>query len=325
MSTLIISDKPNCTRALLRNLPADLDADDTYVSHMSRTGPARMQLTRGRPLSDYPLIEEPRYVLEASPRFDAMPIKAYTDSRTYGSAKATSVPDLLPAVTRLVYAVDLDHAAVWAFRSALTLWAGNAAGEADYEAWLFTDLADLTIRKAIAAGTTTKELANLYDYGRTKRYFEFQWANNANVVFGAAMRSVSPGAGRIPSKFGMQLLYALRERCLGSEARIIDHMYHWPGTGKYPSSRMGSEASRCEIVSQLREMGLISKGEWAAISTRGEAFLAALHPDCEDRDLPQRLDAWCKAGFGASQAAIDRYIRTVFGKQLRFASKGEPA
>lgn len=57
------------------------------------------------------------------------------------------------------------------------------------------------------------------------------------------------------------------------------------------------------------------------ISARGQALLESLHPDCEDPDLPYRLDTWVRDG-EASLPAMDRYIRTFFGKQLRFSRSG---
>lgn len=321
MTTLIISEKPSLTRRLLPFLPADLANDSTFVAHTNFIGPARFRFVRGRPMRDYPLIEAPQFELDSSTNYYAKPVLAYQDALAFGSAKAVPVPELMPAVTRIIYACDPDHSGAWAFRSALELWAGEQAARAAHDAWLVTAMDDSSLVKAIAKGSTTDELSGVYDYGRTKRYFEYQWINNAHVILGAAFRAVGGQGNRLPSKFGLQLLYALRQRCLGDESRIVHHMSRWPGTGKYPTGSMGSAASRGEIVAQLREMGLISKGEWAAITGRGEALLAALHPDCEDLDLPQRLDAWCRAGLEASQPAIDRYIRTVFGKQLRFSAK----
>jgi hypothetical protein len=49
-------------------------------------------------------------------------------------------------------------------------------------------------------------------------------------------------------------------------------------------------------------------------------MLNRLHPDCEDPDLPFRLHAWCEAG-AAAKPAIDRYIKTFFGKQKRFMAQ----
>ena len=165
------------------------------------------------------------------------------------------------------------------------------------------------------AGHTTEDLASLYDYARTKRYFEYQWTNNAHAVLSTN--------GQAPSKFGLQLLYFLRGQPIASESALMQCMHRWIGTGKYPPGEMGSAASRIAVVEHLRAMGMVSIPECQgiALSHGGQAFLAGLHPDCEDLDLPQRLVRWCQAGFEASKPGIDKYIRTVFGKQLRFARK----
>ncbi len=101
-------------------------------------------------------------------------------------------------------------------------------------------------------------------------------------------------------------------------------MQRWRGTGKYPLGEMGSPASRGALIDRLRTLRLVSKeSKGIQLSPLGEEFLTRLHPDCKDLDLPQRLATWCTAGLEASKPGIDKYIRTVFGKQLRFAARAQ--
>lgn len=315
MTTLIVSEKPAATRILSRHLPADINPSDTYVAHMLLTGPARMQFARGRPLSDYPLISQPHFVLDANSNYEARPLLAYMGDQQNSAADTIAVA-CIPDVQCIVYAADCDHTGIWAFRSALALWYGQEAAAKPYEAWLFAGLDARSIDAAMRAGNTTDDLAGLYDYARTKRYFEYQWTNNAHAVLSTN--------GQAPSKFGLQLLYFLRGQSIASESALIHAMHRWNGTGKYPPGEMGSPASRIAVLDRLQKMGLVSiaKDQGIALSPGGQAFLSGLHPDCEDLDLPQRLVRWCQAGLDASKPGIDKYIRTVFGKQLRFASKG---
>jgi hypothetical protein len=112
------------------------------------------------------------------------------------------------------------------------------------------------------------------------------------------------------------------------DGQVINLMQKWAGTGRYPARagaaglRFGSAASRLPILDNLLGAGLLARTEVdgkhaVQVSARGQELLNRLHPDCEDPDLPFRLHAWCEAG-AASKPAIDRYIKTFFGKQKRF-------
>lgn len=56
------------------------------------------------------------------------------------------------------------------------------------------------------------------------------------------------------------------------------------------------------------------------LTAQGEAFLSALHPDCEDADLPFRLRQW-EASWPVSRPSVERYLRTFFGKAARFTPR----
>lgn len=313
MTTLIFVDKPAVARIVLNHLPADIDPQDAYVVHMLLTGPARMQFVRGKPMSAYPLIAEPRFTLNENVRYAAHPVATYAK----GLQDTIAVTNL-PAVHRIVYAVDPDHSGIWAFRTALSLWFGDDAAHAPHEAWLLTGLDERSVKAALGAKTTTAALEKSYDYACTKRYFEYQWTNNGHAVL--ALNGI--GA---PSKFGLQLLYFLRQQAaLLSEGQLVACMERWCGTGKYPCGEMGSPASRASLLEQLRILGfVVHTKNGVALSDQGNTLLARLHPGYEDLDLPLRLDQWCTQGLAASKPSIDKYIRTVFGKQLRFAARAQ--
>lgn len=54
-------------------------------------------------------------------------------------------------------------------------------------------------------------------------------------------------------------------------------------------------------------------------------FLNGLHPDCEDIDLPLRLIEWLREPNEAAEIAMARYLRTWFGKLLRYQQPGREA
>jgi len=157
-------------------------------------------------------------------------------------------------------------------------------------------------------------------------------------------------------------LLALRNKPI-SENNLLYGMQNWLGTGKYlplhdfcrPSlegfhsmclgtreeadqdqsqkdrvwGAIGSPMSRHEIITNLVEMGLVEDDREGAriglmggisITDRGRYFIARCHKSTFDPDLPFRLSIWCES---ADYDKMERYIRTVFGKQKRFLSKSQ--
>ena len=123
------------------------------------------------------------------------------------------------------------------------------------------------------------------------------------------------------SKFGLQVLYVLNmpDTQVGMSHGALCHaMQGWTGTGKYAPAPMGSCASRVAILEQLHEAGLITLEPTCRLTPVGRKLLMLLHPGCQDADLPARLSNWMQEGLAAAQPAMDRYLRTVFGRQARF-------
>jgi len=197
----------------------------------------------------------------------------------------------------------------------------------------------------------------LRDAGLAKRYFDFNYNVNAMAIFSGPLRALGVETnGYLLSKYSLQLLYLLRGKEEPfEEGQCIRAMLDWRGTGKYvhpadlPSwerPSLGSVDSYSRIIEGLVGRGLLARsvttepmsvdakerwgrhraGEpprtvdrhWLAISDKGRALLDLLHPDCEDADLPFRLDAWFREGLSGSQARIDSYLRTFFGNQMQF-------
>ena len=173
------------------------------------------------------------------------------------------------------------------------------------------------------------QFARMLDAGITKRYFDWHWNSNALAILqeSAEFSGVRPEAFPV-SKYGLQLLYALRQKTGPfSDSELVALMQKWPGTGRYPTGRvsLGSPSAYARIIDNLRLTGHLQRDVPFTgnnlLTPQAEAYLAVLHPDCEDPDLPFRLAEWCQAGLEASQPAIDRYIRTYFGKQERHLAK----
>lgn len=87
-------------------------------------------------------------------------------------------------------------------------------------------------------------------------------------------------------------------------------------------SPMGSPMSRAAVVSWLQKSGCLEvhgqgRAERLLLSDRGRRLASLMHKDCHDPHLSKRLATWGET-WPASKPAIDRYVRTFFGKQKRF-------
>ena len=197
--------------------------------------------------------------------------------------------------------------------------------------WI-NDLKDERVRAALAQpfGPGHVRYAEMLARGRIRRRFDYGYLANSLAVHGRTLRQAgaAPGAP-VPSKYGIQTLYDLRARGAASEARLVWRMQEWTGTGKYrredvyPWVGLGGPASRFTILETLARAGLTRVGDKRVhgLTDLGHRFLDLLHPDSEDQDLPFRIHAWTGMPEAEANAKVDRYVRTFFGKQVRFLSK----
>lgn len=302
---------------------------------------------RGLAVSDYPLIRDPVYRVDPTSRMGCVRFEA--DGRRTPLA-AADAQDLARRARHIVLAADADLSGYASQDVFLTQtfgpdWIGRV-----HEAPHITDLHPSVMRPQIANAPRlpahpafgpddaegVRRFLHLVEMGRTKRLIEYIYTINAIVLYGQALRSLGiPADDWVISRWGVQLLYALRDQPPLSEAKILRLMERWgdrtPGPEGYSLGDrygLGGPASRHGIVHDMVRAGLIAPLEpvpdrdpmWAkdlALSALGRAFLARLHPDTEDPGLRRRISGWESAGESA-RPAIERYYRTVFGKQKRF-------
>jgi hypothetical protein len=167
--------------------------------------------------------------------------------------------------------------------------------------------------------------------GEIRRYFDYNYLANALPIIGEVARAAGTWGETIPSKYGLQLLYDARETGSMSDGHRIDRMSRWKGTGRYKQdtrhyfSGLGSPTSQSSIIEELIKAHYLQrtgpKRHHTELTEEGNRFLDLLHPDCEDRDLPFRLDQWSRMPVDEAQEKINRYIRTFFGKQKVFLDK----
>jgi hypothetical protein len=340
MNIVIVSEKPSLSRAIAPIARGHWPADHITFVHAVPYGNFKFSYPRGLRMQDYPRVSEPVHALVSWASWKCRPL--VLDAHGVITEVAMSV-DHFTQADIIVYACDPDHTGAVAFDVLMAVVFGDDRAKT-CPALRLCSLDEPSIRKAFAEMKPFGEACGRsLEYGLVKRYFEWNWNVNALAILGDAARRAGVPVDAPPlSKYSLQLLYALRDAAPMGDGKVVSLMHHWPGTGRYTYEkgewrpRVGSPASVCQILENLVAAGLLertpvvlvrplgereSKPTLLALSDRGRALLALLlHPDCEDLDLPFRLDAWCEQG-SAAKPAIDRYIKTFFGKQMRFVSR----
>ncbi len=336
MKLVVVAEKPSVISALLPSVHAAFGTADPASTVTIVTGhPAvalnrRFEYPKRLRWSDYPLVTEPRYrpydihLASVGTRPTSGPIRGMprlTADESWAALSGADVVALAPDPSPSSFLVTQ------AMLDACVKRHGPMRG-------------DLLLCDVVAAyGGKPLDVLGAWDhahpwlaYARNRRRFDYNFDVNALGVLGRTLALAGiPATVWPPSKFELQALYALRAREPLTEGGLIDAMARWTGTGRYArdvegSTRyttFGSPASRAAIVGYLLDGGLAHGGERdrMLVSARGRDLLDLLHPDCEDPDLPFRLDEWCRQPVEIASTRIDRYIRTFFGKQARHAPR----
>ena len=168
---------------------------------------------------------------------------------------------------------------------------------------------------------------------RVRRRFDYGFTVNALAVLRRTMTEAgAPADARVPSKFGLQALYHLRRDGPLSRNDWHESLSKWRGTGRYedapgyrpgyPNS-CGSPPAITALPGVLGESGLVAQGADGriGITALGLRFLDRLHPACEDRDLPFRLNLWKALPEEEGNAKVDRYLEVFFRRQIRFLAR----
>jgi len=338
---LIVSEKPSRSLAIAPIARAHWPADSIAFVHAVPYGNIKFTYPRGLRMQDYPVVSNPKNSIATWAEWACAPLTLAAD----GMLTPTVMSDaLFSAADLIVCACDPDHTGAIAFDVLMRVVFGDDRG-LECPALRLCALDEASVKKAFAdMQPFWKACGPSLEYGLVKRYFDWNWNVNSLAVLGVALRRAGAPADAPPlSKYSLQVLYAIRKLIDEKNAPPLDDgklvmlMERWPGTGRYAYSEnqapvVGSCASRGQIIENLVAAGLLARsskglqrqlGEHGRpptrlqLADRGRALLELLHPDCEDPDLPFRLDAWCQQG-SAAKPAVDRYIRTFFGKQMRF-------
>lgn len=324
MEIIVVAEKPSTAQAIApfarNHWP---DADITLISAMPYIN-FRFKYPHGLTWADYPFISNP--IQHIGPWENWIPRRI---DKSGSIVPATITDEQFRNADEIVFACDPDHTGAASFEMLIHHHFESANRQFPALRLLALDGASIT-KAFVEIGNFRTDFDRQIRYGLAKRYFDWNWNINAMAIFGRALRSVgAPPDVPAVSKYALQLLYRINEFSAPiSGDETITLMDKWPGTGRYPKDEawrasFGSPASRAAILTNLVEAGLLEYSELStpprklAASERGKAFLAHLHPDCLDPDLPFRLHGWCTAGLELSKRSIDTYIRTFFGKQKR--------
>lgn len=330
MQVTIIAEKPSQGRWLLPQAHKHWPGADITIVHAVPYGNIKFGYPRGLKYSEFPFLSEPVNRLRAWNDWCCPPVLSRADGTSTPLAMSA---ELITQADIILGACDPDSTGALAFDIIMAEVFGDDRA-ATCPSLRLLSMDQKSIEKGFCDIRPFGESgAASLEWGYTKRYFDWNWNVNSQTVLGSVQRWLAVPENAPPmSKFALQLLYALKKLPPMTGGRLVQLMQsNWQGTGRYTYKknewrpRLGSPASVMTIVENLQAAGFVREVDSAhnlKITELGLAYLAQLHPDCEDADLPFRLDEWCKHGLEVAKPAIDRYIRTVFGKQMRFKAGG---
>ena len=169
--------------------------------------------------------------------------------------------------------------------------------------------------------THSTEFVDLVRHQCCIRFFNAAFQVNSMLALDPVLRRINPlYEGGLIGKSPLQILYLIAEKDGLSMSSLIRRMEDWKGTGRHPDVPVGNAATRHQIVENLVNAGLVqmNNGLYRA-SPAGRSLILALHKDCRDVDIFARLEAWSHL-WPASRPAVERYLKTFFGKQKRLNS-----
>lgn len=318
-SIVFVVDTPSTLRRLAPHLSRSWTCR-VYAITTLHFGLFEFRYPRGLHLADFPFVGEPRWKAR---KLDGSAVFEVIDGTPLRSEEEFAI--VLRGARAVWFADSPDASGVVAFDVLLSEGLGAPNADITRPALFLRSLDPRAIGNALACPGSTGDgwFAELRNAGLAKRFFEFNFNVNSLSLLGQALRQVGcVDREHQVSKFSLQLLYFLRHSQPLSDAHLFDVLAEWSGTGRYARSPMGSAASRPAMLKALRGAGLVREGGSIELTSSGQRFLDLLHPDCCDLDLPARLDRWAR-DWPRSKPAIERYIRTFFGKQRRFASCAE--
>lgn len=326
MTTIIITETPAKAKRIA-SVAKRFWKDQSFISLCSIPFAPYMRpvYPRGLKWKDYPYIGTPQVKVSTWLTDTGLSWHAnlLNDSGEFVPYQMTD--DVFKSADNIVFACDPDNRGALAFAMLVEHMLGdNILSVRDFPAVVLTSLDEDYLVKAFEERSTFNLLCtDMLSFGRIKRYFEWNWNVNSQSVFREALSRIGVGPDAPPlSKYSLQLLLWLATNTNGkllSVAQVVSNMEYWKGTGKYTGHcSLGSPSSYSGILESLTKSGLIhTRRHYVEPTTLGLKFVATLHKDCIDADLPFRIVQWCRLPFEEAKPKIDSYLKSFFGKQKR--------
>lgn len=321
---VFVTEKPYQAKMLAPHIQRRWPDAKLFIVLALSNGLYEFSYPRGLKIADYPRIAEPvwkpRQYFGSPHNFHITSLVLQIEGGELHSTEFRP-GDVLSGSDDIWYACDADHTGAHAYYVLLSQTLGHQCAAVERSMLMLTACDEASLVRAFDNASTTHspEFQEWLRHGVAKRYFEYNFNVNALAVLAPCLRSAGVDTDKFwLSKYSLQLLFALREQPPIKENNLLHSMYNWKGTGRYRPTELGSPASRYAMIEGLKRVGFIdSNSGKLSLSERGTVFLASLHPDCRDPDLPSRLNQW-QDSWPSSKTQIDRYLRTFFGKQKRF-------
>lgn len=318
-SVLLVMEKPSQLKAIAPLVAARWPGRPVFAVMTFYLGLYEFRYPRGLGFSDLPFVSDPTWKI----RDFGWENQCFVVELTNGQYERTELCpfEVVKSGAEIWFGCDPDSSGANGYERLLTECLGLEAAAQERPAMIIQSLDHASLQRTLTEPNSTASpmFRSWANAGDAKRFFDYNFNVNSLAILGDCLRKVGVDTEEFGmSKYALQTLYGLRGVAPLSEGRLIHRMDKWPGTGRYPICELGSPASRSSILAQLKTAGLVTyEGRLVALSDRGHDFLNLLHPDCEDADLPARLEAW-KKDWPNSKPKITRYLRTFFGKQLRY-------
>jgi DNA topoisomerase IA len=331
---LIIVEKPHAVRMIQNIVRQKWPDDELCILAWHAILSVDIVSPRNTPYSSYPMVLQPKF----KPKEQSNGIECYSKLfRHVGgewlkgeSLSSPQTRNILMRAREIILAPYWDYSGVYGFHLLFEAVAPELNAR-NHQVIRFDDgPSEDDVRKAVAnmIDTTHEQYRENLNAGLVKGYLDYNFAINSAPILGNLYRDVSKTTHpAFLSKNAMQLLWWLSEREKVKNYQI-DWMMSgekWVGTGRYEKNSftyipgLGSPASRQSIQKLLLDLHLIEENSGhITVSHLGKSFLARLHKDTRDLDLPFRLDRWMALPFEQAKESIDRYLLTFFGKQKRF-------
>ncbi|RCT89658.1 hypothetical protein [Acinetobacter baumannii] len=319
-----IVEKPPIARELSPYFLLKYPSDNIYIIPTLYIGLYQFNYPRGLKHTDMPFIGTPKWKPRIFEHFPNPVFEIQSNGKSVFKKSRKTPKEILNMADQIVFAADPDQSGVLAFHTLLKECLGEANAVMKRDALLLHTLAPKALQHTVNYPSNTLDdwFIHARNCGLAKSFFDYNFNTNSLILFGEILRKYGVNTNNfIMSKYTLQVLYDLLNNSAKNEDYLKKMSSGWVGTGRYAKGQIGSVASRHAIIENLLANRLIKTIDGMFhVTPLGQVFLESLHPDCQDADLPFRINEWMLT-WPDSQPKIERYIKTFFGKQKRFADK----